>query len=212
MPGYTVILDKRAVKDYEELRRQGYGDKVDGILGQLQTDPFEPPYEKLCGEYRGFYSRRVNRTDRIVYEMREGACDDGSDAVVVSRMRARYRGMLSMLMLRDGLPCRGGGRISRHTGGRPAGSASETHPRSSGCGGILPLFRHLYDGSSPGTAGAAWTPSCGRGPWRCRPYENGEPSPVKMRNGFSGKWGTRIQENEEPFHVKMRNPTVTADR
>lgn len=99
MPRYTVMLDKQARKDYEELKRQGYGQKADAILSQLQENPFEPPYEKLCGEYRGFYSRRVNRTDRVVYEIREGACEDGSDAVVVSRMRTHYRGMFSMLML-----------------------------------------------------------------------------------------------------------------
>ena len=83
----------------EELKRQGYGQKVDSILRQLQEDPYSPPYEKLCGEYKGFYSRRVNRTDRIVYEIREGACEDGTDAVVVSRMRTHYRGMFSILML-----------------------------------------------------------------------------------------------------------------
>ena len=99
MPRYTVMLDKQARKDYEELKRQGYGQKADAILSQLQENPFEPPYEKLCGEYRGFYSRRVNRTDRVVYEIRERACEDGSDAVVVSRMRTHYRGMFSMLML-----------------------------------------------------------------------------------------------------------------
>ena len=99
MPRYTVMLDKQARKDYEELKRQGYGQKADAILSQLQENPFDPPYEKLCGEYRGFYSRWVNRTDRVVYEIREGACEDGSDAVVVSRMRTHYRGMFSMLML-----------------------------------------------------------------------------------------------------------------
>ncbi|TQS79627.1 MAG: hypothetical protein A3205_02255 [Methanomassiliicoccales archaeon Mx-03] len=93
------MLDRQARKDYEELKRQGYGPKVDAILRQLQENPFEPPYEKLSGEYRGFYSRRVNRTDRIVYEIREGVCEDDSDAVVVSRMRTHYRGMFSALML-----------------------------------------------------------------------------------------------------------------
>lgn len=99
VPGYTVILDRQARKDYEELKRQGYGQKVDSILRQLQEDPYSPPYEKLCGEYKGFYSRRVNRTDRIVYEIREGACEDGTDAAVVSRMRTHHRGMFSILML-----------------------------------------------------------------------------------------------------------------
>lgn len=94
-----MILDRQVQKDLEELRRQGYEKKALAILAQLSIDPFEPPYEKLCGEYRGFYSRRVNRTDRIVYEIREGEGEDGRDAVVVSRMRTHYRGMFSVLML-----------------------------------------------------------------------------------------------------------------
>lgn len=99
MSGYTVILDKQAKKDYEELRRQGYGPKADAILKQLQTNPYQPPYEKLLGEYKGYYSKRLNRTDRVVYEIREGACEDGSDAVVVVRMRTHYRGMMMWLMI-----------------------------------------------------------------------------------------------------------------
>lgn len=99
MPGYTVILDKRARKDYDELCRQGYQKKADEILTQLSINPFEPPYERLSGEYKDFYSRRVNRTDRVVYTIRRGEGEDGSDAVVVSRMRTHYRGMFSLLLL-----------------------------------------------------------------------------------------------------------------
>lgn len=93
------MLDKQAQKDFEELKRQGYEQKVVSILKQLSENPYEPPYEKLSGEYRTYYSRRVNRIDRIVYEIRVGEGEDGKDAVVVSRMRTYYRGMFSILML-----------------------------------------------------------------------------------------------------------------
>ena len=99
MSRYRVILDKQAVKDFEELKRQGHESKVTPILHQLETNPFEPLYEKLCGEYGGYYSRRVDRTDRIVYEIREGVFEDGKGAVTISRMRTHYSGMFSFLML-----------------------------------------------------------------------------------------------------------------
>ena len=56
-------------------------------------------YGELSWEYRGFCSRRVDRTDRVVYEIREGEGPDDTDAVVVARIRTHYRGMLSLLML-----------------------------------------------------------------------------------------------------------------
>lgn len=93
------MLDRQAQKDYEELKRAGYQKKADAILTQLTINPFEPPNERLNGEYREFYSRRVNRTDRVVYTIRYGAGVDGEDVVVVSRMRTHYRGMLSLMML-----------------------------------------------------------------------------------------------------------------
>ena len=99
MSGYRVILDKQVVKDFEELKRQGHESKVTSISHQLETNPFEPLCEKLCGEYRRYYSQRVNRTDRIVYEIREGVFEDGKGAVVISRMRAHYSGMFSSMML-----------------------------------------------------------------------------------------------------------------
>lgn len=97
MSRYTVMLDKQAQRDFEELKKQGYEQKAVSILKQLSENPYEPPYEKLSGEYKGYYSRRVNRTDRILYEIREG--EDGKDVVVISRMRTHYRGMFSVLIL-----------------------------------------------------------------------------------------------------------------
>ncbi|MDR2641555.1 MAG: Txe/YoeB family addiction module toxin [Planctomycetaceae bacterium] len=37
----------------------------------LERNPFEPPYEKLYGDYKGTYSRRINIQHRLVYEIHE---------------------------------------------------------------------------------------------------------------------------------------------
>ena len=98
VPGRQRSRTDRPGRTTRGLKRQGYGQKVDSILSQIQEDP-TVPYEKLCGEYKGFYSKGVNRIDCIVYEIREGACEDGTDAAVVSRMGTHHRGMFSILML-----------------------------------------------------------------------------------------------------------------
>ena len=40
----------------------------------LRENPFQTPpsYEKLVGDLRGLYSRRINRQHRLVYEVLEG--------------------------------------------------------------------------------------------------------------------------------------------
>jgi len=41
------------------------------LLGLLELDPFQnpPPYEKLVGDLKGTYSRRINIQHRLVYEV-----------------------------------------------------------------------------------------------------------------------------------------------
>ncbi len=71
MVSWQVVLSKQAAKDAKRLSNSGLKDKVQGILSILQENPFEPPYEKLLGNLRGYYSRRINIQHRIVYEVIE---------------------------------------------------------------------------------------------------------------------------------------------
>ena len=98
MSRFVVMMEKKAKKDYDELVRQGNGEKINGILMQLEEDPFKPPFERLSGEYRDYYSRRVNRIDRVVYRIIEGDGDD-PNIVVVVRMRTHYRGLFSFFFV-----------------------------------------------------------------------------------------------------------------
>jgi Txe/YoeB family toxin of toxin-antitoxin system len=53
------------------LRRADLWNKVTVLLDVLRQNPFQnpPPYEKLQNEFRGIYSRRINRQHRLVYQV-----------------------------------------------------------------------------------------------------------------------------------------------
>ena len=95
MPKYIIKMYKTAVKDYKELERKGMKDKADAILSLLSEDPYKTPpkYEELSGQYRGTYSRRLNRQDRVVYEIRDTDDTDVKEVVVI-RMGTHYKGII----------------------------------------------------------------------------------------------------------------------
>ncbi len=53
----------------------------------MSSDPFcyPPSYEKLYGNLRGLYSRRINRQHRIVYEV-----DEVNKEIHIIRMWTHY--------------------------------------------------------------------------------------------------------------------------
>jgi Txe/YoeB family toxin of toxin-antitoxin system len=73
MTNWKVVYTKQAVKDREKAYLAGYKDKIISILSVLRENPFAPypPYEKLCGDLEGYYSRRINRQHRVVYQVYE---------------------------------------------------------------------------------------------------------------------------------------------
>lgn len=84
---YKVVLSRQAVKDKEKIIQAGYGKRVKALLELISEDPFRtpPPYEKLIGDLKGFYSRRINLQHRLVYEVREA-----EKAVIIARMWTHY--------------------------------------------------------------------------------------------------------------------------
>lgn len=70
---YKIVLSKTAGKDAQKISQAGLKPKVTKILEILETDPFQSPpfYEKLVGNLKGFYSRRINIRHRMVYEVFE---------------------------------------------------------------------------------------------------------------------------------------------
>jgi Txe/YoeB family toxin of toxin-antitoxin system len=84
---YRVVLSRQAVKDKEKIIQAGYGKRVKALLELIAEDPYTtpPPYEKLIGDLKGFYSRRINLQHRLVYEVREV-----EKVVVIARMWTHY--------------------------------------------------------------------------------------------------------------------------
>lgn len=71
--GYKIIFSKLAEKDMKKLKNSGLDKQCKKILNIMLYNPFgyPPPYEKLVGDLTGFYSRRINRQHRIIYEVYE---------------------------------------------------------------------------------------------------------------------------------------------
>ena len=68
---YKTVLARQAVKDVDKLRQAGLLDNAKELTRIVQNNPYQhpPPYEKLTGNLDGYYSRRINRQHRFVYEV-----------------------------------------------------------------------------------------------------------------------------------------------
>jgi len=68
---YKAIFTKQSCKDLEKLKQAGLSDKAKELARIVSNNPFQtpPPYEKLIGALQGYYSRRINRQHRFVYEV-----------------------------------------------------------------------------------------------------------------------------------------------
>jgi Txe/YoeB family toxin of toxin-antitoxin system len=68
---WNIAYSKFALKDAKKLSAAGLRDKAQALLDILELDPFQnpPPYEKLVGDLRGAYSRRINIQHRLVYDV-----------------------------------------------------------------------------------------------------------------------------------------------
>jgi len=87
MVSWSVILSKQAIKDIEKLKRAGLAQSAKEMLFLLAADPFAtlPKYEKLVGNLQGFYSRRINIQQRLVYSI-----DKENRVIHVLRMWSHY--------------------------------------------------------------------------------------------------------------------------
>lgn len=68
---YKILFSKEALKDAGKLKHSNLDKKCQKLIMLLEQDPFTtiPPYEKLLGDLRGYYSRRINIQHRLVYEV-----------------------------------------------------------------------------------------------------------------------------------------------
>lgn len=71
MVSWKLVYTKQAQKDAKKLSIAGLRPKAEVILEILKKNPFQtpPPFEKLVGDLKGAYSRRINIQHRLVYQV-----------------------------------------------------------------------------------------------------------------------------------------------
>ena len=70
---YRIEYHKNALKDIEKLKKNKLEKKAKEVIEVLRDNPYQnpPPYEKLLGDLRDYYSRRINIQHRLVYQVLE---------------------------------------------------------------------------------------------------------------------------------------------
>ncbi len=68
---WDIVHTKRSLKDFEKVSQSPLKKKVRDLLDLIVTDPFKnpSPVEKLSGDLKGLYSRRINLHHRLVYQV-----------------------------------------------------------------------------------------------------------------------------------------------
>ena len=82
---YRILFTPQAEKDLRKIASSPLKSKLYRLLGIIEQDPFQPPYEKLVGDLSGAYSRRINIQHRLVYQV-----DEAQKTVKVLRMWTHY--------------------------------------------------------------------------------------------------------------------------
>lgn len=84
---WQVKFSKEAEKDKKLLKSAGLEERAKKLLNVLSVNPYQipPSYEKLVGNLKGYYSRRINLQHRIVYKVY-----DDIKVVVIHAMWTHY--------------------------------------------------------------------------------------------------------------------------
>ncbi len=71
MVKWKLIYTRQAQRDAKKLSAAGLRSHVEVILDILKKNPFQtqPHFEKLVGDLKGAYSRRINIQHRLVYQV-----------------------------------------------------------------------------------------------------------------------------------------------
>lgn len=68
---WTLVFTAQARKDARKLAAGGLKERAQALLELLAENPFHSPpgFEKLVGDLKGAYSRRINIQHRLVYQV-----------------------------------------------------------------------------------------------------------------------------------------------
>lgn len=68
---WKIEFSRNALKDTKKLQSANLSENVKSLINILKNNPYEPPCEKLSGDLKGYYSRRINIKHRLVYSVDE---------------------------------------------------------------------------------------------------------------------------------------------
>ena len=70
---YKIQYHKKAVKEIQKLKENRLSEKAKSLIDLIKIKPYQtpPPYEKLTGDLKGLYSRRINIQHRLIYKVDE---------------------------------------------------------------------------------------------------------------------------------------------
>ena len=68
-----LYIPSNHLKDIPKLKSAGLDTQAKTLITIIEKNPHQnsPPYEKLSGNLKGAYSRRINRKHRLVYQVFE---------------------------------------------------------------------------------------------------------------------------------------------
>jgi len=84
---FQVLFTKQSLKDLERIKAANLTEKVKSLVSVLKENPYQnpPEYEKLVGSLSGYYSRRINVKQRMVYSV-----NDSTKVVKILRLWSHY--------------------------------------------------------------------------------------------------------------------------
>lgn len=70
---YKIVYTKTAVKDIPKLKTAHLDLRAKALIDLIRSNPFQTPpsFEKLVGDLKGLFSRRINIQHRLVYQVLE---------------------------------------------------------------------------------------------------------------------------------------------
>ncbi len=68
---WKIEFSRSTLKDAQKLKAAKLDKNLQELIKILKSNPYQPPYEKLSGNLKGYYSRRINIKHRLVYRIEE---------------------------------------------------------------------------------------------------------------------------------------------
>ncbi|BAQ63499.1 Txe/YoeB family addiction module toxin [Geminocystis sp. NIES-3709] len=68
---WKIEFSRRVLKDAKKIKSANLDNNLKQLLDILKINPYQPPYEKLSGNLKKYYSRRINIQHRLVYSIDE---------------------------------------------------------------------------------------------------------------------------------------------